>query len=116
MSVKLYMDVHVRRAITQGLRMRGVDVLTSQKDETAQLSDPELLDRAKILGRVLFTHDTDLLREAVRRQQKGEGFAGLVFAHQLRITVGQCVHDLELIAKTSDAEDFANWVEYLPLR
>jgi hypothetical protein len=28
MSMKLSMDVHVRRAITVGLRIRGVDVLT----------------------------------------------------------------------------------------
>ena len=35
MGVKLYMDVHVRRAVTQGLRLRQVDVLTAQEDGTA---------------------------------------------------------------------------------
>ncbi len=29
MALKLYMDHHVPRAITNGLRMRGVDVLTA---------------------------------------------------------------------------------------
>jgi hypothetical protein len=29
MSVALYMDVHVRMAVTTGLRLRGVDVLTA---------------------------------------------------------------------------------------
>jgi hypothetical protein len=29
MSVAFYMDVHVRRAVTNGLRPRGVDVLTA---------------------------------------------------------------------------------------
>jgi len=38
-----------------------------------------------------------------------------VFAHQLRVTIGVCVRDLELIAKAADLEDFANRVEYLPL-
>ena len=33
MSVRLYMDVHVRRAVTAGLRLRGVDVLTAQEDD-----------------------------------------------------------------------------------
>jgi hypothetical protein len=37
MSVRLYMDVHVRRAVTEGLRMRGVDVLTAQDDGAAEL-------------------------------------------------------------------------------
>lgn len=87
MSVRLYMDVHVRRAVTAELRLRGVDVLTAQEDGTGELPDPELLDRATELGRVLFTQDDDLLREAKRRQQTGESFAGIIFAHQLGITV-----------------------------
>ena len=32
MPILLYMDVHVPRAITLGLRMRKVDVLTAQED------------------------------------------------------------------------------------
>jgi hypothetical protein len=64
MSVALYMDMHVPRAITDGLRLRGVDILTAQGDETRRFSDPALLDRAMVLQRVLFTRDADLLREA----------------------------------------------------
>lgn len=33
--VALYMDVHVKQAITLGLRRRGVDALTAQEDGTA---------------------------------------------------------------------------------
>ena len=36
MSVRLYMDVHVPLAITEGLRLRGVDVLTAQEVLRAQ--------------------------------------------------------------------------------
>lgn len=50
MSVALYMDVHVRRAVTNGLRLRGVDVITAQEDGTARWSDDRLLDRAGELG------------------------------------------------------------------
>lgn len=38
MSVQLYMDVHVPRAITNGLRKRGVNVITAQEDNAATLS------------------------------------------------------------------------------
>ena len=62
MSVPLYMDVHVPRAITQALRVRGIDVLTAQQDNATRLSDGELLDRASSLGRVLFTRDADRSR------------------------------------------------------
>ena len=40
MSVHLYMSVHVRRAVTAGLRLRGVDVLTAQEDGNRELLRP----------------------------------------------------------------------------
>lgn len=102
--------------ITDGLRLHGVDVLTAQEDGAARLPDSALLDRSTSLGRVLFSQDKDLLREAVRRHNTPETFAGIIFAHQLKITIGQCVRDLELIAHASEPADFVNQVEYLPLR
>ena len=116
MSIRLYMDVHVRRAITVGLRLRGVDVLTAQEDGSATLPDDQLLDRATDLGRVLFSQDRDLLREAAQRQQEGRYFVGVVYAHQLRIFVGRCIKDLELIAEVNEPDDFENMVEFLPLK
>jgi hypothetical protein len=53
MAVALYMDHHVPRAITLGLRLRGVDVITAYEDGAAALDDPELLTRASALDRVL---------------------------------------------------------------
>lgn len=76
MSIRLYMDVHVRRAVTDGLRLRGVDVLTAREDGTLEYSDSELLDRSTELERVLFTQDDDLLREAKKRQESDTHFAG----------------------------------------
>ena len=116
MSVGLYLDVHVRRAVTEGLRLRGVDVLTAQDDGAGELDDPNLLDRAAALGRILFTQDDDLLREAAKRQQRGEPFSGVVYGHQLNVTVGQCVDDLELIAQVTEREDWLGRVMYLPLK
>jgi predicted nuclease of predicted toxin-antitoxin system len=109
------MDVHVRRAVTDGLRLHKVDVLTAQEDGAGKFDDPELLDRAAELDRVLFTQDDDLLREAKRRQQSGEPFSGVIYGHQLNITVGQCIADLELIAKASEPEEWINCTVYLPL-
>ncbi len=77
MSVALYMDVHVRWAITAGLRRRGVDVLTAQEDGAARFEDPALLDLATELGRILVSQDDDLLQEASRRQARGERFSGV---------------------------------------
>ena len=115
MSVRLYFDVHVRLAVAVGLRLRGVDVLRSQEDGTAEFEDAQLLDRATQLGRVLFTQDRDLLREGTRRQRARERFSGIVYAHQLEVSIGRCVTDLEIIAKDSEAHEWIGRVEYLPL-
>ena len=115
MSVGLYMDVHVPAAITRGLLLRGVDVLTAQIDGTTELEDPDLLDRATELERVLFSQDEDLLAEATRRQRSEKSFGGVIYAHQLAITIGRAINDLEILAQAGRAEDFANRVEYLPL-
>ena len=116
MSLPFYMDVNVPYAITTSLRLRGVDVLTAQQDGAHKLTDSELLSRAGALRRVLFSQDKDFLREATRRQKSGERFTGVIYAHQLMVTIGQCVNDLELISQASELEDWVNHVEHLPLR
>ena len=115
MSIAYYMDVQIPAAITVQLRLHGIDVLTAQEDGTRQSSDPELLDRASALGRVIFSMDHDLLREAALRQRSGGSFPGVVYAHQIGVTIGRCVSDLELMAKTTAPEEWSNRVEYLPL-
>ena len=114
MALTPYMDVHMPRAITNGLRRRGVQVVTAQEDGTAELKDPPLLDRATELDCPLYTQDDDLLAEARRRQVEGVRFAGVIYSHQLRNPVGRCIDDLELIAKTLDPADLANRVEFIP--
>jgi predicted nuclease of predicted toxin-antitoxin system len=113
--VRLYMDAHIPGAITRGLRRRGVDVITAQEDSSDELPDPDLLDRASALGRVLFTHDDDLLAEAARRQSAGEPFAGVVYIHERRRHIRRCVEELELIAMASEPEEWVARVQYLPL-
>jgi hypothetical protein len=115
MPLKLYMDQHVPRAITVGLRRRQVDVLTAYEDGAHELTDPDLLDRATAEGRVLFTRDDDLLVEAARRQRAGIAFGGVVYAHQQLVSIGQAIHDLELIATVGTVEDVASQIFFLPL-
>ena len=74
-----------------------------------------LLRRATELGRVLFGEDADLLSLAASFQRLGIEFAGLLYVHQLRLSVGQVVEDLEVAAKALDPEEIANRIEFLPL-
>ncbi len=116
MSVGFYMDVHVRRQVTQTLRNMAIDVLTAQEDDTTTLSDPELLDRASLLQRVLFSQDTDLLVEAADRQRNGLPFFGVVYCHQTFVPVSRCISNLALIAKCTAPDEWTGRVEFLPLK
>ncbi len=76
MAISLYMDHHVPKAITMGLRVRGVDVVTAYEDGADQLDDNLLLKRAYELKRALFTQDDDLLEELQNANIKGPDFRG----------------------------------------
>jgi hypothetical protein len=113
-NVRLYMDVHIPFAITAQLRLRKIDILTAQEDGTQRLEDSDLLNRSTELQRVLVSQDIDLLQIAGLRNKSGDNFSGLIYAHQLSSTIGQMVHDLELIVGTTTLEEWLNRVEYLP--
>jgi len=115
MAIRLYMDHNVPRAITNGLKLKGVDLITAYEDGSSQLDDSELLDRASELKRVLFTRDYNLLQEATKRQRARMSFYGIIYAHQLKVSIGGCIRDLEIIAEAGDPEDLIDQVQFLPL-
>jgi len=114
MPIGIYMDVHIPKAITNGLRLRGVDVLTAQEDGAGTLTDSDLLSRAADLNRALYSHDDDLLSEAHLCLTGGKRFAGVIYSHLLTSPIGHCIEDLEIIAKTCEIEDMANQIEFIP--
>jgi len=115
-TVRLYMDVHIPLAITEGLRRRGIDVLTAQQDGATRLEDDWLLQRATTLDRVLFSQDEDLLTIAAACQAENIDFPGLIYAHQLGPGIGAIVEDLELLCACTEAREIRNRIIFLPLR
>ena len=99
-----------------GLMLRNVDVLTAQEDHLSSREDNIILDRATELGRIVFSNDVDFVREAKARQQAGRAFSGVLYTHQTRMTIGEMIDDLELIAKAGRREEFESQILYLPLR
>lgn len=113
--IAFYMDVHIRAAVTRGLRLRGLDVLTAQEDGTATLDDSALLDRATKLGRVLFSQDADLLVDAAHRETNQTEFSGVIYAHQQDITIGETIRDLAFLAENAELDELRSRVTWLPL-
>jgi hypothetical protein len=79
--------------------------LRAQDDGAGTLDDGPLLDRSTSLGRVMFSQDRDMLAEASLRQRQGVAFAGVIYGHQLEVTVGQCISEVACeVAKASQAK------------
>lgn len=113
--LRLYADECANGLVIQGVRERGVNVLTAQDEKREGAPDSAVLDRATELDRVLFSQDDDLLAEATRRQRAGEPFSGVIYVHQGRATIRACIEDLVLLATLCEPSELRDRVEYLPL-
>ncbi len=102
------MDEHVPPAVSNGLRLRGVDVLTTQDAGLLGNSDKILLDYAFGLERVIFSYYEDFLI----LHQQGVPHAGIAYAAQ-QTPIGDLVRGLLLIHDVLSAEDIHGRVEFL---
>jgi hypothetical protein len=115
MSWPLYVDHHVPWAVTSGLRRQGCDVLTASEDQAAERDDDVLLDRATLAGRILVTQDRDFISLAAMRRQQGRPFFGIVYCPQQRLTIGEMIEWLELVASLLREDEVRDQLIYLPL-
>jgi predicted nuclease of predicted toxin-antitoxin system len=58
-QIEFYLDEHIHSAVAEGLRRRGVNVLTVQAAGRTGMSDREQLAFALSEGRVMVTMDSD---------------------------------------------------------
>lgn len=107
-AVKFYTDEHVARAVTRGLRERGVDVLTAVQAGLMSATDEQHLQRALQESRVVVTQDDDFLR----LHAAGVEHSGIAYAPQ-GTPIGRLIRGLMLIWQVLDADEMRNHVEYL---
>ncbi len=106
--IRLYTDEHVSKAVVNGLRQRGVDVLPVAEAGLLGASDEEHLAFARREERVLFTQDDDFLR----LHASGAVHAGLVYARQ-QTPVGETIRGLMLIHELMTPDEMRDHVEYI---
>ena len=102
------MDEHVAKSVTEGLRRRGVNVVTVQELGLQAAEDQQHLQRATQEDRVVVTQDTEFLRLHAAEVSHG----GIVYAPQ-QTPVPQMLRDLMLIHDVLTAEDMIQHVEFL---
>lgn len=115
MKPSFYFDHHIRGEITSGLRRLGVDILTAAEDGQERTSDAVLLERATAFCRVFVSNDSDLLAITHSWLDEGRSFAGLLWFPQQGLSIKQVITELQTIAEASEAEDWIDTVNYLPL-
>jgi len=87
MPVKFYMDHHVPRAITDGLRAHGVEVITALEDGTSELDDPEYWIELESL-------DLCYLPEIIICCKRQQGGKEVVFLSKVLSMLTNCVLQL----------------------
>jgi len=107
-DIRFYTDEHVSKAVINGLRQRGVDVLTVAEANLLGATDAEHLERARSEGRVTFTQDDDFLR----LHASGVDHAGIVYAPQ-GTPVGDIIRGLMLVRQVLIADEMIGHVEFL---
>lgn len=115
MATQLFADVHVPGPVILQLRLRGVDIAAATEEGHERLEDAVLLALATEQGRVMVTQDIRFRVLAEDWQRSERLFAGLIFAHQRRVSFGEMVVDLELVAKATEPAFWRNRVAQLPL-
>lgn len=106
--IRLYMDEHVHKAVTEGLRRRGVDVLRAQDAGMMAASDRMHLDFAAKEGRVIFTQDADFLG----LHDAGISHRGIVYAPQ-QTPIGRILRGLMLVYDVLTPDDMADHAEFI---
>ena len=106
--IAFYIDEHVPSVVSEGLRRRGVDVLTAQEAGMRGAPDIEHLALAVREGRTIFTQDADFLR----MHASGHPHRGIVYAPQQTPT-GAIVRGLMLICEVLHPDDTIGRIEFL---
>lgn len=102
------MDEHVPKAVTEGLRMRGVDVITVRELGLQAAEDMRHLERAAQDVRVVVTQDANFLR----LHASGLLHQGIAYTHQYT-PVSHILRSLILLHDVLSSDDMVRHVEFL---
>jgi predicted nuclease of predicted toxin-antitoxin system len=111
--MRLYTNESVPVAIAEGLRRRGVDVVSARDAGNLGLTDKQQLAYAHSLNMVLFTHDDDFLKITHELSAAGQSHSGIIYVHQQKLGIGESIRRLKVITELLTEDDFLNHIEFL---
>ena len=104
-AVKFYLDENLSPEIVEQLRLQGIDAIRGPLGA----GDPEHLDRAAAMRRVVCTEDEDFLKLAA----VGIEHAGIIRGEQERHSIGDWVKFLQFVHGVCHAEEMRNTVSFV---
>ena len=112
-KIRIYTNESVDVTIAEGLKRRGVDAFSARDTGKLGLTDEEQLVYADNKKEAVFTHDTDFLKIAARWMEEGRTHHGIIYCHQKRYSIGECVRKLRMLTAVLTSEDMINHIEFL---
>jgi len=85
-----------------------VEAFSAKDIEKLGLTDEQQIKVATTNRAIIFTHDVDFLRMASQREHPG-----IIYVHQQKLSVGECIKRLKAIAETKSPEEMRNCIIFL---
>ena len=117
MKVRFLADADLNKAIVNGVLRRepSIDFLSAHAAGLRRMKDPEVLALAAGQQRVLVSHDVGTMPENFRKfRNAGKRSAGVFLVPQ-SLDIGTAIQELLLIWLASEASEWENRLEWLPL-
>jgi hypothetical protein len=113
--LRLYTDEDAgEHAVVQGLRARGVDVLTTLEAGQVGATDADQLAFATEQGRAIYTFNVrDFARLHGEYLGRGQEHPGIVVIPDQRYSIGEKIRRLASFVHRVTAEEMVNHMEYL---
>ena len=107
--IRFHLDEQVKKSIAEQLRLRGIDVTTTNEVGLRTKSDLEHLEFIRQEQRVIFTQDDDFLKIASYTYEH----PGIVYCKQGTRTIGQIIESLVLIYEVYSPQDMIGRIEFI---
>ncbi len=117
MKVRFLADADLNRPIVSGVLRRepSLDFLTAQAAGLRRIKDPEVLALAAEHQRVLVSHDVGTMPAHFRAFRNAGKHSYGVFLIPQSLDIGTAIDELLLIWLASDASEWEDRLEWLPL-
>jgi uncharacterized protein (DUF433 family)/predicted nuclease of predicted toxin-antitoxin system len=102
-SLKIYVDESVNVAVAEGLKRRGITAFSAKDLGKLGITNEEQLETAIQNRAAIFNHDADFLRAVVESNH-----LGIIYVHQQKLSVGECIKKLKVLAETTCLDEMCN--------